>query len=346
MTKPPPTKRATLRDVAAMAGVSVASASRALDGHSYVSSEMKERVEQAARELDYHPDDRGRSLRTSRSMTLGLVCYQLRQLPMLDFIDGFGARANDAGYAVVVANARGDDNQYQTLLRRLFERRLDGVVVTSPGDLGDALRPYLESGIPVALTLWRSSNESQLPLITTSEMAAVRQAMARLLELGHRSVVYFGTQRSVRMQRPGYLTAAAAEHDMSSQMAFLPEGIDAELMAQHLSHAMESPTNATAVAVNQSLVGPLLGAVRLLRLRIPEDLSVFTFTDYEPTSAFLDPPLSSVHDDVAEMGRRSAELLTRWIDTGEAPPNTTTFDLSSWRETSSIGPAPTLRTTQ
>lgn len=333
-------RHATLRDVAEAAQISVATVSRALTGHPYVSAEVMERVQAAATALGYQPNEGARNLRASRSMTLGILCYQLRQLPMIDFIDGFGAGAEKAGYVVLVANARGDSDQYQRMARRLFERRIDGLLVTSPGELGGSLTPYRESGVPVALTLWRAPEVSDVPLITTSELTAVRAAMARLRELGHRSLAYFGTPRTQLMQRPASLTQAAMEHDISCQLTFLAETTDAQTLARHLTQAMDTLTSATAIAFNHSLVGPMMAAVRLLGLRIPDDLSLFTFTDYQTTDMYLEPALAAIHTDVVEMGAQSAEIIIRWITSGASPPSITDLNLSSWVEIASIGPSP------
>ncbi len=334
------TRHVTLRDVATAAGVSLSSASRALAGHQYVSGELAERVQSAAAELGYQPNEGARSLRTSRSMTLAVLCHQLRQLPVLDFIDGFGAGADAAGYAVLVANARGDDDQYRTLLRRLLERRIDGLVITGPGDLTGLLKPYQDSGVPVMLNLWRAPSESDIPLVTTSELGAVREAMTRLRELGHESIAYFGTPRTLYMQRPSCVTQAASENQLACHMAFVAESTTAEVMARHLAQVMEASTGATALAVNHSLMAPTMGAIRLLGLRVPEDLSLFLFTDYQPADAYLERPISAIHINVVEMGMTCANLLTTWIIQGTQPPNISDLTLSSWVETGSIGPRP------
>lgn len=333
-------KHATLREVAAAAETSVATASRALAGHTYVGEEIRLRVERAARELGYRPHEGARSLRTSRSMTLGVLCYQLRQLPIVDFIDGYGARAGQEGYAVLVANARGDASEYHLLARRLLERRIDGLIVTSPGDLGGSLKPYQEASVPVAVTLWRAPNESEIPLITTSELIATRDAFASLHELGHRSVAFFGTPRTAFMQRPSALMQASLDMGVRCHMSFIEEATSPEDMAAQLGQVLRPPVSATAVCFNHSHSGSVLRAVRLLGLDVPARLSLFVFTDYGDTDSALQPVLAAVHTDVVRMGMLSAEIMMKWIATGEPPPSITDLDLTSWAPANSIGPAP------
>lgn len=335
------TAHPTLRQVADAAGTSLATASRALGGHPYVADALRERVEEAARALGYHPNEGARGLRTARTMTLGMLCYQLRQLPIVDFIDGFGAKASEAGYTVLVANARGDEAQYQMLSQRLMERRIDGLIVTSPGELGGSLQAYEDAGIPVAVTLWRAPREANIPLITTSELPALRHAMTTLRERNHKSLAFFGTTRTVFMQRPASLSQASTELGLRCHMAFIDESTDAEAMAWHIKQVLAPPVSATTICFNHSLVGPAIRALRKLGLNVPGDVSVFVFNDYQDRESLLEPPLSSIHTDVVTMGSMSAELIVNWIESGEPPATSITdLDLTTWVDSGTIGMAP------
>jgi DNA-binding LacI/PurR family transcriptional regulator len=272
-------------------------------------------------------------------MTLGILCYQLRQLPIVDFIDGYGARAGQEGYAVLVANARGDEGEYQLLARRLLERRIDALIVTSPGDLGGALKPYQAAGVPVAVTLWRAPSEAEIPLITTSELAATRDAFLSLREFGHNSVAFFGTPRTAFMQRPSALMQASLDSGIRCHMSFIEESTSAEDMVRQIEQVLMPPVAATAICFNHSHTSSVLGAVRLLGLTVPDDLSIFVFTDYSDRDGLLQPRLSAVHTDVVRMGMVSAEIMLRWIASEEPPPGVTDLDLTTWVATDSIGPA-------
>jgi DNA-binding LacI/PurR family transcriptional regulator len=329
-------KAPTLREVAAAAEVSVSTASRALAGRPYVKEDVVARVRAAAEQLGYHANEGARGLRSSQTMTLGVVCFQLRQLPMVEFLDGFTAAAEEAGYAMLVANARGSDERTRSLAAKLFERRVDGLVIAGAGDIGSAVRPYREGGVPLLATMSRGAGDSEIPMLMTSEFEAIRAAFARLREFGHSSVAYLGTSRTVYTPRPSYFTQASAEHGITCHMTFFPEGTEGEAMAGHLVNTLSPPTLVTALAVNHSLLAPFMTAVRKLELRIPDDISVFTMSDYRELDAFLDPPLSAVHSDGLEMGRRSAETIIRWIESGAAPPSVSDASLTSWLETRSI----------
>jgi LacI family transcriptional regulator len=322
--------------------VSVTTASRALRGLPYVKAGVLEKIQAVAAELGYHANEGARSLRSSQTMTLGVVCYQLRQLPMIEFLDGFAAGAEEAGYAVFSANARASDEQAKSLIGRLFERRVDGLFVdgtlmASP-ELGASLKPYQDTGVPVLMGMSRGTLESDVPLVITSEFDAVRQAVARIVELKHRSLAYFGAPRTLLTPRPSYLTRAASEFGILCHMSFHPESTDADAMAHHITNALAAPTAATVLAVNHSLLSPFIKAIRMLRLRFPEDVSIFTFSDYQAVDTFIEPPLAAIHSDAVTMGIRAAGIITKWIESGEPPPHVTDVNLSSWVDSPSMGP--------
>ena len=322
------------------ANVSVSTASRALNGGRYVAGPVVSRVLAAAGDLGYSPNEGARGLRKTETMTVGVIAYQLRQLPFLDFLDGFGAELERIGYVVLVANARENDDLYRSLMTKLFERRVDGLLVAGPGDLGDTIRPYQASGRPVLAALGRGSSAADvIPLVMSSEVEAVNALMRRLAELGHRSVAFFGSPWTPRSVRPSIVAHAAATEGMNCQMAFLPP-TDPDAIAQHLHAIVGSPANATALVVNNALVGAVIKATRTMGISIPSDLSVVTFTDSPLTEGLVEPALSSIHTDAMGFGARAAATLAKWMKTGIPPPYVTDVSLSSWSETGSIGPAP------
>ena len=238
----------------------MSTASRALSGRPYVKEDVAARVRAAAEALDYHANEGARGLRSSQTMTLGVVCFQMRQLPMIEFLDGFAEAAEAAGYAMLVANARSSEERTRGLMARLFERRVDGLLVAGASGLGASIRPYVEGGVPLVAAMSKGPSDVDVPLIMTSEFAAVRSAFARLHECGHTSFAYFGTSRTVHTPRPGYISQASAEQGIACHMSFLPESTDGAAMAGHIANAMAAPTSATALAVKHSLLSPFMTA--------------------------------------------------------------------------------------
>ncbi len=343
MSRKDPTRPSTLRDVAALAQVSVSTASRALSGGHYVAAEVLERVRAAALDVSYQPNEAARGLRTTRTLTIGMLCTHLRVLALLDFMDRFSAQAEAAGYSVFVANARSNPDQYRTLLRRMFERRVDGLIVTNPAGVTEELRPYVESHRPVIAVFSRGADCSEIPLVTTSERKALFDAMARARELGHSSVAYFDSALAKQSFRPSYVTEAAAASGLACQMIEAAHDSTAEWMAERLRRIVKGPLPVTAIAVSHSLLPSLIQATRSMGLRIPLDLSVFSFSDSTIVDSLLDPPVAAVHNDTGAMGARAAQLLVEWIINGTEPPNVVDVDVSTWADSGSMGPAPDVR---
>ena len=131
----------TLRDVAERAGVSISTASRALTGTRRVHPELIDRVETAASDLGYRPNQAARSLRMARTMTFGVIFNRLESPVMLDLLDGLNAGSADREYTLLVTSARGDMTVYRHLIRRLFERET-------------GLKPVLPRRVRFGLKAW------------------------------------------------------------------------------------------------------------------------------------------------------------------------------------------------
>jgi LacI family transcriptional regulator len=323
--------------VALLAQVSVSTASRALSGGHYVAPPVRERVRAAATHVGYQPNEAARGLRTTRTMTIAVLTVGLRTLPFLDFLDGFGAHAEAAEYTVLLANARNSEQQYRFLVGRLFERRVDGLLLVNPGELHEAARPFQETARPVLAAFGRGPSNASIPLVTTAELDAVRQGMHRLKSLGHTSIAYFDQAVALQSSRPGYVARAAAECGIACRVAMTDPDADGGVIRHNLVNALAAPTPVTAVAVTHGLVPQFIDAVRSLGLKIPGDLSVFTFSDSALIDPLIEPRLAAVHNDLVEMGGRTAKILIDWICDGVEPANVTDLGLSSWREMPSLG---------
>jgi len=267
-------------------------------------------------------------------MTLGFVAAGLT-LPLLDFLDGFYAAAEGAGYSVFLANARGNPAQYRVLVRRLFERRVDGLLVAVPRDLDDSVVPYLTSQRPVLAVFGRSELAASIPLVTSSELGALREAMSRLVALGHRSVAFIDID--AESFRPSHIATAANEVGLDFRILRKPLGVLIDSIADDLRQLTTGGQSATAIVINVGLAGPLLQALRSVAWRIPDDVSVLAFSDSKILDILFEPPLSSIHTDLMAMGERTAAILIQWVESNVPPANVTDLALTSWSETGSIG---------
>ena len=176
----------TLHDVARRADVSVSTASRALGNKPQVSDERRRRVREAATELGYRPNVTARSLRTARSMTIGLVIHSMTSPVMMRLLNGLSEAVDSADYTLLLTDAHGSPEAYNRLLPRLFERRVDALFLANPDLVSSELDMYRAAGIPMLALVSRGAACSDIPLVNVSSMSAIAIASARFAELGHR----------------------------------------------------------------------------------------------------------------------------------------------------------------
>ena len=341
MTTRSATTPVTLRDVAAAARVSVSTASRALTDGRYVSAEKLERIREAAESIGYQPHEGARSLRSSRTMTIGVVSGDLHSPAMLDLIGGMTQAAEERGYSVFIGNAGGKAESYRTLVRRLFERRADALLLMNPDGVAKEVAAFAASGRPVLTLLSTGPDCSHLPFAYSDESEAMRDAIRRLVEFGHRSLAYVMLAGEVQSTRPRFTAELTAEFGLRFSKRTLPAAFEAADLVAFLRE-VRAQANATAVLLAHAALGALLSAARQLKLEIPADLSVFTFSDSTFARGLTMPEIATIHTDTHRMGHEAIEMLLRALG-GEDLPHLTDVALSSWVEAGSVGPAPTTR---
>jgi LacI family transcriptional regulator len=314
-------KRATAREVAERAGVSRTTVSFVLNNVPgiRISEETRRLVQDAARELDYHPDATARRMVSGRTHVVGFV---LRQRPDQAFADhfvpavlnGFSQAAAAQDKKVLLETiAPGDDSGGYTHLLR--ERHVDGMVLSGPrSDDEELLRIYAQGAQVVLLGQLPGTT---IPFVDVNNRGGAALATRHLLELGHRRIALITNAEPVYTaaadRQAGYreaLEAAGVTFDASLVRygKFTPQS-GAEAMAQLLA----TGTAPTAVFVASDTVA--LGALQVMRrhgLRVPQDISLVGFDDV-PLSAFLDPPLTTVRLPAFGLGWGAAELLGRLI---------------------------------
>jgi DNA-binding LacI/PurR family transcriptional regulator len=304
----------TSADVAARAGVSRTTVSFVINRRSDVQipAATWQRVEDAARELGYHPHGPARQLAAGASLTIGLVMRQSAEQVAADmnlpnYLWGLAAAARADGFRVLVEPLAPGDGTYAGLLR---SRRADGLIVSGPRDDDKELAALVRDGFPIVIQGARSDLDA--PSVDVDNRAGARGAVEHLLRLGHRRIACITnaplhyTAAGERLQ--GYVDAMdAAGLEQGPDMR--AEG-DFEAGSGHLAMAtILRAYEPTAVFVASDVVA--IGAMRGLRdagLRVPADVSVVGFDDI-PIAAHVDPPLTTVHLPAGALGETAGRLL-------------------------------------
>lgn len=313
-------KRSTSLDVAKLAGVSRTTVSFVLNNVAGVSiSEVtRQRVLDAARELDYHPNVAGKKLVSGKSYTLGLVLCQSPEQIFTDaflpqVILGVEQAALQQGFHVLLKPIDPNDaGGYASLIR---ENHVDGILLSGPRRDDRALLRLYEEGVP--LMLMGQMPHTQIPFVDVNATAGAEAAVRHLIELGHRRIGMVTnaplSYTSAQQRRDGYLLALEAA-GLPVEMALIQEGnyTPASGFAA-MSALLEVSPRITAVFVASDVVamGAML-AIKRASLYIPEDIAIVGFDDI-PLAEFFDPPLTTVHLPAYGLGWAAGERLIRLI---------------------------------
>lgn len=305
----------TLKDVAAVAGVSVATAARVLnrDPALRVRPATRQRVEHAAETLDYRPNRLASGLRTRRTGTIALVLPDPQNLAWGETLRGVELAAAEREYVVVVADAHGPTLDARQLTHFVLEGRMDGLLVAFATVVDELVAQIASRGLPLVPINSRSAIVDGS--VTMEDAAASSLAVDHLVELGHRRIGFLAGRADTdvgRRRELGYRDAMA-RHGLAVAPAWVIPGDYTERMAaasaESLLAMMAVGDRPTAVfAVNLPSALGLRAAARTLGLRIPDDLSIVTMDDH-PILEHTDPPLTAVRLPMAEMGVLGTRML-------------------------------------
>lgn len=323
----------TLHDVAARAGVSVATASRALTG-TKVNKKNHAKVHKAATELGYVPNEAARSLRNVKTMTVGVVFAQLNGPLSTELLDGLAAGLEEKGYSLFLATAQGVDERFDNLVHRFLERRVDALLCVNPSGQGGALARYASAGIPVICLFSRSGGYEKLPLIASSIADTVQECAARLQALGHTTV---GVLRPSRRSRP---IEAVREGARKAGMTVRTYDIgDTPLDAVGLlSTMMNEAQRPTVVVARQMDAEQLFKAADEMGVIVPRMLSIVAIRDRTQQMPSTRLPLSMIHLNPGKVGAEAAVIVAKLL-AGEIDfRGDSSIETGAWVERGSVGP--------
>lgn len=297
-----------LRDVAELAKVSVATASRALSGDSRISAPTRRRVERAATRLAYRINPVARALSLRRSFTVGLIVGDLTNPFFAQLARGVDARLQQSGYAYFMADLGGDATRQQELAQRMVDRHVDGLLVTVPHDLAVMRR----SDVPVVAVDCCDG----VPSVSGDNLAGGRLAAEHLVAAGyHRiGILYADPELSpVRDRRHGFTQAL---HDAGHA---LDPALDVRCASLRYDDAFACSLDmlrrgADAVfAIDDVMAAAAIAAALELGMSVPGDVGVVGYDD-TPMAGWRTLSLTSVDQRTVEMGAAAAEMILRRIE--------------------------------
>ena len=321
-----PSSRVTIRDVAARAGVSVATVSKVINERYGVSAATLARVRAVIEELGYEASLVAQSLRNHRTNVIGILVADLEPFST-ELLKGAADAIRGSGFELVVYSAGGRTGDpvgwEKRYLSRLSGTLVDGAVLVTPAVSLEAV-----PGTPV-VAVDPHTGPSHLPTIDSDNLRGAQLATEHLLDLGHRRIAFLSGRpdlQSAELRKTGYLRALAAAGVPADETLIRDGAYDPEVSAASAHDLLTAPDRPTAVfAANDLSAIATVDAAGLLGLSVPDDLSVVGF-DNVPESALCSPPLTTVDQPIREMGHRAISMLIKLINGDEVERTHVTLD--------------------
>lgn len=316
----PPVERAkrsvTLTDVARLAGVSVATASKALNGRDQVKAETRTRVMEAAERLSFQPNALARGLLAGRTGTVGLLTSDLEGRFVIPILmgaeDAFGA----GRVSVFLCDARGDSIREQYHLQALLSRRVDGLIV-----VGRQTDPRQSLGqrlpVPVVYAYAPSQDDADLSIVPDN-VAGGRVAVEHLIACGRRRIAHVSgdpTYAAAQDRAAGTAAAlSAAGLELAGDGVLFGEWSERWGRSATAMLLAKDPSIDAIFAASDQIARGVLDTLRELGRDVPGDVSVIGFDNWEQFALGARPELTSVDNNLEVLGRYAAQRLFAAID--------------------------------
>ncbi|HEY0415079.1 MAG TPA: LacI family DNA-binding transcriptional regulator [Gaiellaceae bacterium] len=309
--------RATIRDIADLAGVSIATVSRVLNDRPDVAPGTRETVLQVVREHGFSTNRGARGLSSGRTGIVGLTLPLVADSYFGPILSGAAEALYEQDMRIMLAPTLHEHDREVSLLDRLMSGTTDGAILMLPEESTEELRGLQEQGFPFVVVDPRETPPPGIPSVSAMHAAGAKAATEHLLELGHRRIAaiggipgwYANDERMI-----GYRAALAAESLLPDPGLIVHSDWRIPRGEEAAGELLSRPDPPTAIfCFNDNVAIGALNAVRRRGLRVPEDISIVGFDDtFQATIAT--PHLTTVRQPLAELGRMGVSLLLRLIE--------------------------------
>jgi LacI family transcriptional regulator len=312
---------ATIKDIAKLAGVSVTTVSRALNGYSDVNEQTREKIVGIAKELNYSPNTLARGLVMNKTNTIGLLVSGMTKESVKDnftylVLSGINQYAGETDYDIVLFSTNSTKQREKTYSQLCRERRVDGAIIQGIRTDDPYLQEVIESDIPCVL-IDISVESDTVGYVTTDNIMGAKKAVQHLVELGHRHIAMinghdfaFVSQKRLEGYKLGLKTAG-----ISFRSDWVVRGLFEEEKAEKAACTLlEKNPEITAIFCASDLMA--LGAISAVKkrgLRVPEDISIIGYDDIMLAS-YSNPPLTTISQNVIQLGYHASKLLIEMLE--------------------------------
>jgi LacI family transcriptional regulator len=320
-----------IRTVASLAKVSIATVSRTINGSPLVSERLSKRVWQAIKQLNYFPNTHARTLVSGRSRLLGIIVENITNPFFPELIQSFEEVAVRNGYEILVSSSNSDPVVLTNCVRRMLERKVDGVAVMTFGEEETVLDQLVHRNVPIVLAEFQLDDPKASTILldySTGMIAAVNHLHA----LGHRSIAFLAGPHHLHsaVTRENEFRAAMQTSGLAVQKKWVIE-CDHTLKGGVAGFAQLQKLSARPTAIvcsNDMTAIGVLRAAYMDGLRVPQDLSVIGLDDIDFDEYTL-PPLTSIRLSRTDLARAAFEALRAQIEDPANPRMTREFLVST-----------------
>ncbi|WP_409316941.1 LacI family DNA-binding transcriptional regulator [Pseudomonas sp. KCJK9016] len=305
---------ATIKDVAALAGISYTTVSHVVNNTRPVSQEVRLKVEAAIKSLDYVPSAVARSLKAKTTATIGLLVPNSLNPYFAELARGIEDYCERNGYCVILCNSDDNPDKQRSYLRVLLEKRIDGLIVASAG--GDSGLVQGLAGVKTPMVIVDRGLEGvDADLVRIDHEYGAYLATRHLLELGHRDIATIGgpASTSVAQMRQAGFRRALKEAGVEVSPARVLESDFTSTGGYNAAAVLLESNPPSAIFAGNDMIGiGVLRAAAERNVRVPSELSVIGFDDIQ-MSRYVYPALTTVGQSILQLGEMAAEVLLRRI---------------------------------
>jgi LacI family transcriptional regulator len=313
-----------MADVARQAGVSITTVSHVINGTRFVADETRQKVLTAVEDTGYMHNTIARSLVTSSTKSIGLAVSAISNFYFADLVAALESQVRQAGYTLLLIDTHDDPDEELRVVQSLHQRRVDGILLATEarGPGSPSLRYLGELNIPTVLVDRCAS--SRFDQVGTENIEASAHLVQHLAQLGHRRI-------GIIAGREGLSTSEERLRGYQLGLARTGLSADPELVGGGHSNAasaeaavrrlmgLQDPPTALFTANNHMTIG-VMRALNALGLRVPEDVALTVFDDFEWASIFR-PRLTAIAQPIREIAGQSVKLLLERIVDPNRPPH-------------------------
>ncbi|ERK16988.1 Ribose operon repressor [Pantoea sp. AS-PWVM4] len=314
-----------MKDVARLAGVSTSTVSHVINNNRFVSEQVREKVEQAIRSLNYAPSALARSLKINQTRTIGMLLTASNNPFYSEVVRGVENSCYERGYSLILCNTEGDEERMNRSLETLLQKRVDGLLIMCTEThlpSADILNRY--PSIPMVMMDW-APFEGRGDIIQDNALLGGEMATQHLIDRGYRRIACIAgplDKTPARLRLDGFQKAMS-----NSGLPVLPGYVvDGDFEFQGGFNAMNqllslNPLPEAVFTSNDAMAVGVYHALFQAGLRVPQDIAVMGYDNIE-LARYLTPPLSTVHQPKDELGELAIDTLIHRMSDPDASQQT------------------------